>query len=447
MGTSVLVWLAANAAMALWDRNAAADPGWAIELTKPAGKPVRPVAGHGFNLDGVNQVDATGTTVTVTCKDATKCTDVTAAQVTGASSVPLATQATATATSVVFLLDPKKLAKGTRLQLSLANAVVADAELTIAGDAKPVTSAATVPVKDLVATSCPISLATVDVAAYDAAADLARMVVTPVGNLLSASPQNIDENDAVQITVIADDRLLPLLHVVRKSAIREAGNLSIVGGDVNVPPELIVRHAAGAPPSCGKRTFTLRDFAPGKGEVEIRALVGADEVILGGLEFVVDRLYSGMFSLGAMWTHQIDPSFKLTPGAGGNTIAASEHGSGQVLYTLFYTPFVHGRRDIEKPQDWIAWDRVNPSVGLVLNDPLEHAIVGISYDLDYGIVFTAGLHVGHVHKLDGVMVGAAFGGTVDQISVDRTWETTYFVGVSIDLRAAVQMLKAALVTK
>lgn len=428
--------------------SAAADTAWTVALSGAVAKPKLAVGG-GLDVDGSNAVDAAGTTVLVTCTKPIVCTELSAAQVTGVKSVALKPVTPATAGVVTFLLDPRAVEKGTRLQIAnKQKKVVVDAELVVAGAAtvQPAGGATSSglmeakALKDLLATSC--ASTKVNVRPYHG--DTAEMVVSASGNLLSPAAKHIDEDDELAVTVVADERLLPMLRVVRKSEMRTVNGPNIAGASVLVPKELLERQAAGAAATCGTATFTLRDFAAGTGEIEIRALTTGDDAVLGSLSFLVDPLYTGMFSLGAMWTHQIDPAFKL--GADG-TIGATERGKGAILYTLFYTPFLHGRRDFEKPAPLLSFDRLNPSVGLVLNDPLEHAIAGISYDLDYGVVLTFGVHVGHIHELAGLAVGDAFAGTADQIPVRRHWETTYFAGVSIDLRAAVLLLKSALVAK
>src|SRR5262249_43974015 len=149
---------------------------------------------------------------------------------------------------------------------------------------------------------------------------------------------------------------------------------NILGSTVAVPAELIRQAAGPNVDKCGTATFVLRDFAPGQGEVEISVVSGSDPVVIGGFQFAVDALYTGMFSLGGLWTPLIDPSFTVSTVGGQSTIVQSEQGSRRFAYTLLYTPFVWEPRDIEKgPRSFLH--RLNPSVGFVLNHPTDNVLV------------------------------------------------------------------------
>jgi hypothetical protein len=306
-------------------------------------------------------------------------------------------------------------------------------------------------IKDLLKTACanvPVLLSS--------APNVVNLIVSANGNVLSTdSPDGaITETDTVVVQVLADSSLVPYIGVVRTSSLRLGGGINILGSDVSIPGGFIKKGAKQAAPACGVAKAILAGFAPGKGTIEISAQTGADKVTLGTIELAVHALYTGMFSLGGAWGSVNDPSFAVvsngTTGANGtpNTVVTStETGSHRFFYTLFYTPFVWGGRDIQRSIPF--WQHVNPTVGLALNDPLNNAFVGLSVDLFNSIVFTAGGMVSHVAELDpssNLKPGAMFTGMSGDLPISHSWKTGHFFAVSIDLRAAVQLIQIVLGT-
>jgi hypothetical protein len=265
-----------------------------------------------------------------------------------------------------------------------------------------------------------------------------KVTVSPIGDLLSDVLQNVNEDDSVTVQVVAEPELLRFIQVVRKSAIRTTGGVAILGADVTIPA--IQRHGT----SCGAKTFTLRDFAAGTGTIEIQAMSSQGPLVLGKLEFPVNRLYTGMFTLGPVWSWAIEPDFGVVSNGANQVLTAREKPHQRVLWTLFYTPFVWGKRDFEMSIP--LYKRLNPSLGLVLNNVTENAMLGLSFDFFNGFVATAGAHWAHVSVVDpqsGLGEGSVYTGDPSRLPTARKWVVKPFVGVTIDLRAAVQFLKAA----
>src|SRR5678816_555885 len=156
-------------------------------------------------------------------------------------------------------------------------------------------TAADVTIRELMATACPAR--EFKITAYDQATDRAAVVVSPDGSLLSDMPARFDENDTLVVTVYGDARLLPSLHVARKSAFRVVVGINILGQDVKIPAQVTGRAKdrtfAPGQPSCDSRTFLVRDFAGGRGEVEISVAVGFENLLIGSLSLNVDPVYSG----------------------------------------------------------------------------------------------------------------------------------------------------------
>lgn len=288
---------------------------------------------------------------------------------------------------------------------------------------------------------------TVEAPMYSREGNRAQFLVTPTGNVLSGPTERMDEDDTVKVYVRAHPSLGPTLRVRRKSAFREVGGISIVGAGLEIPTAVFERHAAGAPVECDLFPVTLADFAPGRGEVEIAAVTPEGPEVLGTFEFGVNHLYTGSFSLGPVRSWVEDRTFGLVARGSDSVIAVVEDESPRTHYVLAYTPFIWGRRDIEKPTR--GWhERVNPMVAVVLNDIPDNAMVGLSIDFfNASMYLVGGVHARRVTELNsasGMREGSVFTGTSEQIPTERDTALGGFLGVMIDLRAAVQLLSTAL---
>lgn len=311
-------------------------------------------------------------------------------------------------------------------------------------------STESIPVQQLVATDCSIEISNVRSSyssatdLYDEKANFARFVVTASGNVIARPDEAVDENDTVNVVVIADKKLLPKLNVKRSSTIRTLGALNIVGADVSVSSFGLKSKEN----PCGHQEFALADFAPGKGEVTISVAATQGATTTGTFEFTVSTLYSGAFSVGPMYTTLKDPSFGPVNKGAGNVVTETDRGSNRVIYTLMFTPFIWGKRDLEKDQlhSGFDWHRLNPMFGIVLNDVSNNAIVGVSYDLSSLVYLNLGAHFAKVKRLDpnsGLTVGGAFTGSGTAVPTQTQWKTGFFAGFSMDLRAAAKFFGLA----
>jgi hypothetical protein len=292
-------------------------------------------------------------------------------------------------------------------------------------------------VAQLLALPCPGTFS----AGYDEKANQGEIVVTPLGVVLASGLDTLfDENDTLIVRVVADQRLLPLLTVARTSAFRTVTAVNILGAGETVPT---LTRQAGLVAECGERRFSLDNFSPGQGKVQISALQGTQLTPTGSFDFNVNPLYTGMLTLGAARTNLVDPGFKLATVNGQTVIAAGEGGSNDLVYTLFYTPFVWGKRDVQKRIP--LYKHLNPTIGVAPEDLTGNAFVGITADLPAGFTLTYGRHFRQIEVLtQGLTVGTAFAGTADQIPTSLEWKNGNFWAVSIDIRAMVQILRAAL---
>ncbi len=309
----------------------------------------------------------------------------------------------------------------------------------------------TASVKDLLKTAC------TNVPNLPASSpNTVNMIASANGNVLRTdSPDGaITEADTVVVQVVVDANLVPFVQVTRTSSLRLGGGINILGSDVTIPAGFLKKGTKQPAATCGVVKAILTGFAPGKGTIQISAQTGSDQVILGTIELAVHPLYTGMFSLGGAWGSVNDPSFSVvsngTMNANGtpNTVVTStESGSHRFVYVLFYTPFVWGGRDIQRSIPF--WQHINPTVGLALNDPVNNAFFGLSIDLFNSIIFTGGGMVSHVAELDpssNLMPGSPFSGTAGDLPITHSWKTGHFFAVSVDLRAAVQLIQVVLGT-
>jgi hypothetical protein len=225
------------------------------------------------------------------------------------------------------------------------------------------------------------------------------------------------------VTVVGDVQLVDTLDVRRKSSIRVVtGN--ILGEDAAARLDLHdERRAPDAP--CKTRSFTVGDFEAGTGEVEIRASAGTDPVVLGSFQLLVDPVYLGMFSIGAMWTPLLSPDFGVATRNGQQVVTTSEAGDRRLAYAFLFTPFLWEglERNVRRPMsDSPFYYHINPSAGFLLNDPLNNALLGVTVDLQSAVLFTGGALFSHVKELDGVKPGDEFVGAAADLPTHKRWK-------------------------
>ncbi|MFL5385809.1 MAG: hypothetical protein ACJ8GN_25115 [Longimicrobiaceae bacterium] len=335
-----------------------------------------------------------------------------------------------------FLLDTQRL--GTT---ALARgAAPAPAPRPAPVDSPAVDLGANVTLGTLLSADCRTDLARYqDSELYAADRDWAQFVVTPTGNVVYRPADLVDENDRVRVVVVGDQRLVSRLVVTRKSAFRTPGTINFVGQGTNLGFNF-----KGAAP-CDSAAFMLGDFAPGQGQVQI-AVVNPDggQTNTGTFDFAVHTLYSGAFSLGAFRTQLRNPTFGVSAVGADTVLTQTEDGTPRLLYMLSYTHFIWGKRDILKSEPW--YHHVNPMVGVVLSDIRNNGVAGVSIDLANGLYLQGGAHAGRVTRLDpqsGLKLGDRFTQPASTIPTVREWDVDWFVGVSVDVRAAAELLRMA----
>jgi hypothetical protein len=329
---------------------------------------------------------------------------------------------------------------------------------------------------------------------YDRDKNLATFYVNALGKVIARPRESIDEDDAVQVIVVLDGLLAPGLSVYRSSPIREPNSLDIVGAGTTLPSGLVTMAEGKPERSCTIDTTLVTDFAPGKSAVEIAAVIpgtpraeapaatsgtAADDpkdpkkdapakdektakpapseakdrsglplTKIGQFEFVTNRLHTGALSFGFIGSAVVDSSFTVARRGDDSVVTASFTGEHQIRGAMLFTPFVWRKRDYQKAQG--GWqDVVYPVFGVVLSDIPRHFLTGVSVALGNTVFLHGGLHFGRVERLDpnaGLGVGDVITGSGGRVPTTRRWIARGFAGGSIDVRAAVELLKAAVGT-
>ena len=427
---------------------------WQVTLSKDAAGVITMTG----LVAGTNVVTESAVTIAVTCQRV-DCTGI-KGHVIFADSSPASptalTNSGATTTAVTITL-PRivAIASGAKrfLALKAEGTDLPHFELTAGTSTAPVL---TVPLASLLTAKCS---APKTGQPYDPKGDRANFLVTPLGEVLERPGDVIDEDDAIVVTVSGAEQLLPRLMLRRSSEFRVTGGIRIIGSEIRIA-ELpgLRRQAAGQPPACDVRTVELHDFAPGRGEVEISLRTDDGEESLAKVEFGVNPLYTGAFSFGIVRSALLDTRYGLAFNGTDSIITETEDPSRnadhpaatdnrgrrqRVLYGVFYSHFF-GRRDVEK--DGLLF---RPTIGFALNGISDNVFVGASLIVHGTFTFMGGAHLGRVTRLDpqsGLSIGSTFAGPSAQIPTVRRWQTDVFIGVSLDVRAAAQLLKTAFST-
>ena len=269
--------------------------------------------------------------------------------------------------------------------------------------------------------------------AYNRKANLAEMVVATDGFVISRPTAPMDENDDLVVYVMGSPDVLQTVRVVRTSATRAVGQSRRLGSEQM--GGIRRQGAQDESTACGWARAELGDFEPGEGKFRITTGTGT-QVSNADVTLRVNPLYHGAFSFGPVVSWLRDRSYTVL---GDTTVAQSEGGSSDGHYVLSYTHFLLGPRDVEKGRRLY----LNPMVGITLNKPLESVFGGVSLDFGGGDVFiTAGAHGREVTRLDnreGVAVGRKLPAGLTSAPTQEVWRWAPFVGVQIDIRAAVDL--------
>ncbi len=401
-----------------------------------------------------------GASLTINCAEAAVCKEVKIYnEVNGIPVNELAAATDASATSKVYALSTKNIKAAANVGVFFQKTMLASFTLQPNEAAAQKGSAVGATLEALVAGSnsiplfeCPSSLQ----ATYSEPNDLgeakasATIYTDVLGNVLAKpSDYSFDENDKLTLYVIGDKDLLPRLKVARTSDMRDLTRIRILGEGAEIAG-IKERQTLREPITCAMRKIDIDSFGAGKGVVTISRVKGEEVSTISTFDLNVAPLYSGMFTLGAFRTDLVDTNYKLVAQGADNVIAPENSSDTDTRYSIFYTPFVWGRRDIEKPFAWSSWyQHINPTVGFVLDEVSDNFLAGVSFDLSRGVLITVGKHYGKVTVLSeesGLTAGSVFTGAADTIPTAESWKSDNFVAISFDIGVMSKLIKSAFTT-
>jgi hypothetical protein len=284
---------------------------------------------------------------------------------------------------------------------------------------------------------------------YGTSDDHAVIVASAPGNVLLSTAREIDELDSVTVYVRSAPDVLAHLRIRRTSTIRGTTAFSVAGSGTSIPTFPLDAMARSREEEeaegCWETHAVVRDFAPGAGVIGIEYLQGTGgeykASAVSSLEVPVLPMHHAGLSLGVVSTSLRDPTYQLV---GTDSVVTRTAGGRRYLYSVLLTPFILGRRNVERSADeW--YQHVSPTFGVVLNHIQDNALVGVTVDMPAGTYFTYGWHFGRVTRLsdNGPREGDKLKGTGQVIATHRSWRSQNFVSFTVDLRAAAALLKAA----
>lgn len=275
---------------------------------------------------------------------------------------------------------------------------------------------------------------------YNEAADVAQFVVSSTGTVVRRPDQPVDENDDVIVYVVGSAQDVSNYRVRRSSLAREGGTIIFQAGDA-IPLSNTDPNAGRNAEGCSVVRADLGDFKAGKGEIELAVppAAGTSERVVGKFDFTVNPLYTGAFSLGPVLTWNDDRTYTTLPD---RTITESSTGP-ETHYVVAYTHFLTGRRDPEKA----GGPHIDAVIAVQPQELFKHVYTGLSLDVLNGAVFLmGGLHGAEVTRINeaaGLKVGDKLPTEITAVPTQDEWGWGAFGGITIDLRAAAGLLRAA----
>jgi len=262
-------------------------------------------------------------------------------------------------------------------------------------------------------------------------------------------PTDIDDNDVIEIYLVAPKDDIPQLSVTVTGSfasddfsIQGAGALGdlrnllgTIQGTGDAPSELTVVPAG-----------TYGPFTP----PSITIAINKDGKELRSYSTKINKTYLASLRLAVGQSTIRFNEYDVKPFAGSTVpqIKNVSSDNGELRYYLtvvFYgwqlgsLDFWNGR-DLNETPPLLA--RINPYVGVGLKDVGEEFLIGLSLELARGLDFIWGMHAARTEQLNGgFSEGDTFTDTASELPTKEDWEfDPRFLGVSVDLRVATQVL-------
>ncbi len=271
---------------------------------------------------------------------------------------------------------------------------------------------------------------------YDEENNLAVVYVYADGTFITDPPENFDDNDNLEVRVIADTGLGRVS--ARRSSPIVRRELHIVGEERRSE---VTEHALVEQRPCTEHKSVASFFGAPRGEVQLRT----GSTVVGSFELPVNRRYWGIYSMGPIRTRLGHQSFKVVKKGDQNVIARDVAGKNDFAYALFVTPYWTGPRDIEKRLPAFDLRRLNPTVGITLQHTADNILVGGTYDAGNVLIAIGwqGTRQTIIDPASGLKEGSVFTGTTAEIPTVKKLRSGLFVGVTLDLRAALGIFTSA----
>jgi hypothetical protein len=271
--------------------------------------------------------------------------------------------------------------------------------------------------------------------------------VSPVGRLLRRSAPEIREDQPLVVFIRGPRSVVSRMWAVRTSDFRTIGDFAVPGSDESVSTGVLRTSGTTGADSCGMTRSLVENFRGGaKGEFALmlagRAGASADTFVthtFGKGDLPVHRVYQGALSMGVVRTELRDPTYVL---GARDSVLIETGASRRYLFTIFFTPYISRRRDVEHWRVRELLSYVNPTVGLTVNDVTHNALGGATVELPGGLFVSAGYHAGRVTRLvpGALAVGSVVHGGLSQVQTEQRWAVKSFYSLSIDIRAAALLL-------
>lgn len=275
--------------------------------------------------------------------------------------------------------------------------------------------------------------------------DKAHYYFDEKGLLLSLAPVNVDADDYIVVHMIVPEDSDMTIEVI--------GNYD--PSDLNGRPyeAINVTALAHSVKEGIKYKQIVRTFGPFTKTARIKFFKGSTE-ITNHLDVKINDLYHYAIGASFVSTELERPEFDVfqIPGTTDNTINTINTGKRTMatFNVIFYwkasIDYLRGKlvkkthitqgRDILK--EATLWERINPTFGVSINSEWrENLFFGGNFEFTRGGSISAGWHYGKIQKLAdrNFKLGTdVYTGTKDEIKLTDTWETGFFIGITLDTR-------------
>lgn len=261
-----------------------------------------------------------------------------------------------------------------------------------------------------------------------------EVLVDTDGNVLASKLDTFTEQDKLVVWVVGPTTAFAGLKVTRTSTARDVTVLHILGDTSGLFGSDKQAKQLTSTNTC--KRFELSDFSSGQGAF---TLSNASAKSSNVIDFAVRPVYDGMFTVGFVASHLVQPEFFIRTLGDRSEVARKPSSSFNGRYALQYTaflPFHHWN----PARFGLAWDQIiGVSAGVLLDDPIKNVLLGANIGPVGGFSLNAGVHIGEVQRLaDGVKTGDTIAADAS-LPLDTKWSSNYYVGVTLDIRVATKL--------